>query len=98
MRYEFITAVKVEFVVFCCGVPCSVEDEVPKCRRKRCCSATLCAVSARFTVSREERPLARRCVQCQPDSRFYVKKGHTLNSVIVQLSSPVSSCVSVWRS
>lgn len=58
MRYEVLTAVKVEVIVFCCGVPYSVEDEVPDCWRKRlnpCCSATLCAVSARFTDLFEER-------------------------------------------
>jgi hypothetical protein len=35
MRYEVLTAVKVEIIVFCCGVPYSVEDEVPNCRKKR---------------------------------------------------------------
>ena len=56
MRYEVLIAVKVEIIVFCCGVPYSVEDEVPNCLRKclnLCCSATLCAVSAIFTDSRE---------------------------------------------
>ena len=58
MRYEVLPAVKVEIIVFCCGVPYSVEEEVPNCRRKRlnpCCSATLCAVSAILTDLREER-------------------------------------------
>jgi hypothetical protein len=44
-------------IVFCCGVPYCMEDEVPDCRRKRfnlCCSATLCSLSLRFTDLHEE--------------------------------------------